>query len=932
MNASASSAPPVRTTCPYCGVGCGLTVRPTETGIALAGDGDHPANFGRLCSKGSALPETIGLEGRLLHPMLRRADGTLATAPWSEALDAVARGFRRIIDRDGPDAVAFYLSGQLLTEDYYVANKLMKGFIGSANVDTNSRLCMASSVAGHRRAFGADTVPGCYADLDQTNLIVLTGSNAAWCHPVLFQRMQRNRAERAARIVVIDPRRTVTAEEADLFLPIAPGTDAALFCGLLVNLADCGAIDRDFVDAHTTGLLPTLARSREIAPDAAATAARCGVPQSDVVRFFDWFRATTRTVTCFSQGVNQSAQGTDKVNAILNCHLATGRIGKPGMGPFSLTGQPNAMGGREVGGLANQLAAHMGFSPEEIDRVRRFWRAPRIATREGLKAVQMFEAIERGKIKALWVMATNPAVSLPRAGAMRDALGRLELFVVSENVRSNDTVNAGAHVLLPAAAWGEKDGTVTNSERRISRQRAFLPLPGEAKPDWWIVSEVARRLGFAEAFAYRGEADIFREHAALSAFENRGTRDFDLGALAQLSDPNYDALDPVQWPLPRGCDLKRNGAAPTSPPPCGEGLGVGVPPNGYTSHNSNAPSARANLESRFFADGAFFTPDRKARLVPPEPPALREPTSTAFPFRLNTGRIRDQWHTMTRTGQSPRLAAHLPEPFVEVHPQDAAAMGLTEGGFARIATAHGACILKVVVSADQRPGSLFVPIHWSAETASGARVGDLVAGATDPYSGQPEAKATPAAVAPAAFELRGFARSRSALTLPAETWWARVATPEGIEYRFATNLGPMSWHDLAFRELGAEAKLAEDLDGRVYRAAAFVDDHVDACLWVGPAQDRPQWSLDGLRPTDASRDGAQPVLKTRVSGYYMGESETIVCACFQVGTRAVRQALASGKSRSIEEIGRTLRAGTNCGSCLPELKRIVAHERVAHPL
>ncbi len=323
---------------------------------------------------------------------------------------------------------------------------------------------------------------------------------------------------------------------------------------------------------------------------------------------------TRRTVTCYSQGVNQSAQGTDKVNAIINCHLATGRIGKPGMGPFSLTGQPNAMGGREVGGLANQLAAHMGFEPAEIDRVRRFWDAPHIATHEGLKAVQMFDAIERGEIKALWVMATNPAVSLPRAGAMRDALKKLELFVVSENVLSNDTVNAGAHILLPAAAWGEKDGTVTNSERRISRQRRFLPLPGEAKPDWWMVSEVARRMGFADAFAYASAADIFREHAALSAFENDGARDFDLGALAALNDAAFDALDPVTWPLREG-------------------------------EQADA--------TRFFADGGFFTPDRKARFIAPEAPALREVTSDAYPFVLNTGRVRDQWHTMTRIGIEP---------------------------------------------------------------------------------------------------------------------------------------------------------------------------------------------------------------------------------------------------------------------------------------
>src|SRR6201747_3266138 len=542
-----------RTTCPYCGVGCGVLATPDGSGgAAIAGDPEHPANFGRLCSKGSALGETLGLDDRLLYPLIRCSKGTMERVAWSDALDHVAHRFAHIIKRDGPGAVAFYLSGQLLTEDYYVANKLMKGFVGSGNVDTNSRLCMASSVAGHRRAFGADTVPGCYEDLDEADLLVLVGSNAAWCHPVLYQRMLANKQKRGARIVVIDPRRTDTAGDADLFLGLKPGTDTALFSGLLVQLADTGVLDRDYIVQHTSGFDEALTRARSIAGSVAATALATGLTEQDVATFFKMFRDTERVVTGFSQGVNQSAQGTDKVNAIINCHLATARIGKPGASPFSLTGQPNAMGGREVGGLANQLAAHMGFTPPDIDRVRRFWKAPRIATHEGLKAVQMFEAIARGEIKALWVIGTNPAVSLPHADATRAALKKLELFVISENVRSNDTVKSGAHVLLPAQAWGEKSGTVTNSERRISRQRAFLTPPGETKPDWWIVSEVAKRLGFGAAFDFNSAADVFREHAALSAFENDGARDFDIGALASLSDQGFEAMAPVLWPTRAG--------------------------------------------------------------------------------------------------------------------------------------------------------------------------------------------------------------------------------------------------------------------------------------------------------------------------------------------------------------------------------------------
>src|SRR4051795_246209 len=777
MNAHVAEplAAAVRTTCPYCGVGCGVIARPNgRAGAAIEGDPEHPSNFGRLCSKGSALGETLGLDGRLLHPMI---DGRRAS--WDAALAAAAGGFSRIAAEHGPNAVAFYLSGQLLTEDYYVANKLMKGFIGSGNVDTNSRLCMASTVAGHRRAFGADTVPGCYEDLDEADLLVLVGSNAAWCHPVLYQRMLANKQKRGARMIVIDPRRTDTVGDDDLFLGLKPGTDTALFSGLLVHLADNGVLDRDYIALHTTGFDDAIARARNIAGGVGATALATGLAEQDVATFFQMFANTERVVTLYSQGVNQSAQGTDKVNAIVNCHLATGRIGKVGASPFSLTGQPNAMGGREVGGLANQLAAHMGFTPPDIDRVRRFWKAPHIATHEGLKAVQMFEAIARGEIKALWVMGTNPAVSLPDADAARASLKKLELFVISENVLANDTVNAGAHVLLPAQAWGEKSGTVTNSERRISRQRAFLDAPGEARPDWWIMGEVARRLGFGAAFGFTAAADIFREHAALSAVENEGARDFDIGALASLSDSDFDAMAPVQWPV-------RQGSEP---------------------------------QARFFAEGGFFANDFKARFIAPEIPALRTETTGARPLRLNTGRIRDQWHTMTRTGMSPRLGQHLPEPFVEVHPDDAARHGLADGDFARVTTDYGQCTLRVLVSERQQRGMLFAPIHWSAVTATGARVGSLVAPHTDPFSGQPENKATPVSIAPHEYVFRGFALSRRPLALPDHAWWARVAVNGGYGYLLADNADLRGWQSWLGSVAGGGLAEKKGFCGGVFSAA-----------------------------------------------------------------------------------------------------------------
>ncbi|MEP9349034.1 nitrate reductase [Xanthobacter sp. KR7-225] len=884
MNAF-SASPAVKTTCPYCGVGCGVAVVPDGAGGAhVEGDKAHPANIGRLCSKGAALGETLGLSTRLLYPMMRAGDGPLERTSWAAALDRVAADLRAIIDRHGPGAVAFYLSGQLLTEDYYVANKLAKGFLGTAHVDTNSRLCMASSVAGHKRAFGSDTVPGCYEDLEAADLVVLVGSNAAFCHPVLFRRMEAARAQRGTKIVVIDPRGTQTAAEADLVLPLAHGTDAILFAGLLVHLAESGRVDPAFIAAHTQGYAATLDAAREIAATPATTARACGLEEADVAAFFHLFAGTEKVVTCYSQGVNQAAQGTDKVGAILNCHLATGRIGKPGLGPFSLTGQPNAMGGREVGGLANQLAAHMGFSPAEVDLVRRFWSAPRMAEREGLKAVDMFAAIGRGEIKALWVMGTNPAVSLPQAGAVRAALARLDLFVLSENVIATDTSSCRPHVMLPAAAWGEKDGTVTNSERRISRQRAFLPLPGEARHGWWSLCEVARRLGFGDAFAFASPADIFREHAALSGFENNGARDFDIAGLATLSDAAYDALEPVQWPVPAG--------------------GGGT--------------------ARLFADGGFFTQDRRARFIVPAPVAAAQ-GQEGFPLLLNTGRLRDQWHTMTRTGLSPRLAAHEPAPFVAVHPDDAARLGLVHGGLARVASAAGETVLEVRADPRQPAGTVFAPIHWSFANCSHGPIGAVVHALTDPFSGQPDAKATPIRLAPVPAPFEGVLLARSDMAMPHGVWWARAALAGGFGWRHSGTLGPTAWADW-FRAVAGEDLLEmTDLAGGAYRAAAFdAEGRLALALFLAPAGARP--NVDALKgllgPQPVSSEDRRVLLAGRRAGHGAANGP-LVCACFGVSKGEIEAAIGSGCADAAA-VGRALKAGTNCGSCVPEIRALLS--------
>jgi assimilatory nitrate reductase catalytic subunit len=865
-------------------VGCGVLATPDGMGGAtIRGDPEHPANFGRLCSKGSALGETLGRQTRLLHPVV---DGM--RAGWGEALDQVAARIAAISSAHGPEAIAFYLSGQLLTEDYYVANKLAKGFIGTPHVDTNSRLCMASSVAGHRRAFGADVVPQCYEDLERADLIVLAGSNAAWCHPVLYQRIQTARAERGVRVVNIDPRRTATSEGVDLQLSIKPGTDTVLWSGLLNWLADHALLDRQFIQHHTRAFDAALAAARNIAPTLAGVALATGLDEKDVALFFDWFAGTARVLSCYSQGVNQSAQGTDKVNAIINCHLATGRIGKPGSGPLSLTGQPNAMGGREVGGLANMLAAHMGFSEEERDRVRRFWQAPNLVASEGLKAVAMFDAIAGGRIRALWVMGTNPAVSLPRVNAVRKALARLDLFVVSENVDSNDTVRL-AHVCLPAAAWGEKDGTVTNSERRISRQRAFLPPAGQARQDWWILSEVARRLGFAREFPYQSAADIFDEHARLSGFENRRARAFDISGVLSRGQQAYDHLQPFQWPRREAHDQVE----------------------------------------RLFADGQFFTADRKARFIALDRPQLAAPVSEAWPFLLNTGRIRDQWHTMTRTALSPRLSTHIAEPFVEIHPDDAGPLGLEQGALARVATAHGVAILRVLVSRGQQLGTLFAPIHWSWENSSCGPIGALVQPLSDPYSGQPEAKATPARINKAPVQHFGFLLSRWPAKLAGLTYWAAARTPFGHLLNFALNAPAEGWPAWLAACLPEGKRMSfTDAGVGIYRAAVQRDGRLEAVIYIGPDPKlpSPEWLKTQFDRREITAGERRALLAGRpVEG--AAEEGPIVCVCFQVGAKRIAEAAIAGDCTT-DRIAARLGAGSNCGSCVPEIRRLLAQTQI----
>ncbi|WP_430869638.1 molybdopterin-dependent oxidoreductase [Cupriavidus basilensis] len=901
------------TTCPYCGVGCGVrATRHADGSVEVAGDASHGSNQGRLCVKGSALAETVGLEGRLLHPQMRGADGALQPVSWDRALDAVAQGFKDIIAEHGPDAVALYVSGQLLTEDYYVANKLMKGFIGSANIDTNSRLCMSSAVAGHKRAFGEDLVPGNYEDLEQADLVVLVGSNTAWCHPILFQRLSRAKEARPGmKVVVIDPRRTATCELADLHLPVKPGTDVWLFNGLLHYLAQHGAADQAFIDAHTSGLDAALAAAGPDCTDVAKVAKACKLDADALRGFYALFAATPKVVTAFSQGVNQSSAGTDKVNSIINCHLITGRVGRPGMGPFSLTGQPNAMGGREVGGLANMLAAHMELAdPLHREIVQSFWGSPVIADKPGLKAVELFEAIEQGRVKAVWVIATNPVVSLPDADQARRALAKCALVVSSDVMLRTDT-NDAAHILLPALGWGEKDGTVTSSERRISRQRAFLSAPGEARADWKILCDVATRMGF-DGFGYGGPHEIFDEHARLSAYRNAAAgaaghapRMFNLAGLSGMSRQQFDTLAPVQWPV-----------AATRPA-------------------AGSLAGASGGTARLFADGRFAHPDGRARFVATAPRAPVHATDDEFPLVLNTGRVRDQWHTMTRTGKSPKLADHIAEPFVDMHPQDALLCGVGEGKLARVSTRWGAMVARVQHSGGIARGSVFVPIHWNGQFSSDARVGALVNPVVDPVSGEPEFKHTPVRVEEFRVSWHGFVLSRHALQADALTYWTRVQGRQFQRYEFAGRENVSDRAAWARQLLGIDDPDAdwieyEDRTAGIYHAGHVVDDRIQACIYLSTRPELPSraW-LSTLfakaRLEDADRIGlllGQPMEKGVDAG-------PTVCSCFGVGRNTICDAVRKHDLKTPAEVTACVNAGGNCGSCVPELKKLLAEIRVA---
>ncbi|MCU4482044.1 nitrate reductase [Acinetobacter ursingii] len=897
-----------KTTCPYCGVGCGVDVNVQHkvhgTMVKVAGDIDHPSNFGRLCIKGSNLADTLGLETRVLEPMLGRNDHRQVTT-WEAAIEKIATQFQHCIDQYGRDSIAFYVSGQLLTEDYYVVNKFVKGYLGTANIDTNSRLCMSSAVAAHKRAFGEDIVPASYEDFEHTDMVVLVGSNTAWCHPVLYQRIMQAKSKNPDLfVVVVDPRFTSTCEQADLHLPILPGQDVALFNGLFQYLYQNNHVDHQFVEKHTEGLEALLAAS-ESEQDIHELVKRTGISAEKLQLFFDKFAQTEKVMTLFSMGVNQSSQGVNKANSIINCHLLTGKIGKLGAAPFSMTGQPNAMGGREVGGLANMLAAHLDIdNPSHQHLVQNFWKSPTIATQTGLKAVDLFQAIESGKIKAVWIMATNPVVSLPDAEQVKRALEKCEFVVISDICAQTDTT-AYADVLLPALGWGEKDGTVTNSERRISRQRAFLDSPKQAKADWWAVCEVAKKLGF-NGFDFSNACDIFNEHAALSAYQNASIeqrdqvehfRYFNLKGLMNLSVEEYHQLPPTQWPVWE-------------------------------------KSQRIAVE-QLFDRGDFSHKSKKAKLIATLAIDPVHTISEDYPLILNTGRIRDQWHTMTRTGLSANLTTHRAEPFCEIHPNDALKFGIQDKALVEVRSEWGSCVLRVTLDQGVRRGQIFAPIHWTEQVASDARIGKVVNPVVDAISGEPEFKHTPVAIQTFHTTWQGVLYVREGVEQHIQTslqqcaWWAKIKTTKAFRYEIAARQSFDQTQNnlknfLPFIDETYEWLSLEDRSSQLSHSVILQDGILIASLYIAPADLLPDrdWVAGLFKRERLSALHRKALLAgTPISA--TNSDGPLVCSCFKVGKNKIIEAIKTQNITHEKQVTACLKAGGNCGSCLPEIRGLI---------
>ncbi len=897
----------VKSTCCYCGVGCGVLIQ-TEGGVVtgVRGDPAHPANRGRLCTKGATLEQTVNPSYRLLFPEKRPVRGEAGQRlSWASALDEAAERFAGIIREHGPDAVAFYISGQLMTEDYYVFNKLAKGLIGTNNVDTNSRLCMSSAVAGYKQTLGADAPPCGYADILLAKVIFIAGANPAVAHPIVFRYIEDAKAANPdVKIIVADPRRSESAEIADLHLPIKPGTDIALFNGMLQVMIAEDLLDRAYIDAHTSGFDALAELVAVYAPD--RVAAICGVPAESIVQAARWFAASDASLSLYCQGLNQSAHGTHNNAGIIHLHLATGQIGKPGAGPFSVTGQPNAMGGREVGGLSNLLSAHRDLAnPAHRAEMARFWGVPFVPATPGKSAVDLFKALKTGEIKAVWIACTNPAQSMPNQAAVREALGSAKYVVLQEAYGNTDTADY-ADLLLPASAWGEKHGTVTNSERCISRVLPAVQAPGEARHDWEIVVDFARRLGrkldhdgAERLFPYADPESIFNEHR-----ESTRGRDLDITG---LSYARLEAGGPQQWPCPEGAETGK---------------------------------------LRLYEDGRFPTTDGRARFVAIEHQPTADATTPELPISLLSGRLRDHWHGMSRTGTVPRLFNLEDEPLLAMHPCDMRHRGLASGDLVKVSNARGEMVVRVAERGGLAKGRSWMPMHWGNRFMNTPGANALACDATDPYSKQPELKHAAVQVAK--------------LDLP---------YPLAVIRRCASQSEALELMQSARRSLAAFPYASVGLYGRkrplvVFRAAAaaaiadgdiaaidrlFGLDGSDGAIVYADAKrrvDKKAIALDGrllgirlagetLAQTWLKQAMAEDELDASLIRFALAPSakpptamiaRNIVCKCADVSDVQIRLELDGGAE--LPGLQEKLKCGTFCGSCLPDIKRMAAeHEK-----
>jgi assimilatory nitrate reductase catalytic subunit len=893
-----------KSTCPYCGVGCGVLIgSQAKQIISVKGDPAHPANFGRLCTKGSTLHLTTAIDNRALYPEMRLSrDTPRKRVSWDVSLDYLAEQFAQTIAKHGPDSVAFYISGQLMTEDYYVFNKLAKGLIGTNNVDTNSRLCMSSAVAGYKATLGADAPPACYEDIDHTNCLLIAGSNTAFAHPIIFRRIEDAKANNPnLKIIVVDPRKTDTAQAADLHLAILPGTDVALFNGLLHVMLWEGLLDMDYIRQHTNGFDALKDTVHEYTPKMVSDI--CGIKESDIIQAAKWFGAGP-TLSMYCMGLNQSIHGTDKNAALINLHLATGQIGKLGAGPFSLTGQPNAMGGREVGGMANLLSGHRDLANAgHRAEIAKIWGVGSVPEKAGKTAIEMFDAVKSGEIKAIWIACTNPAQSMPDLNNVLAALVNAELVVVQDAFNNTDTCQY-ADVLLPASTWGEKEGSVTNSERRITRVNPAVPPPAEAKHDWQIMVDFAQRLEMrlsknTQLFPFSSTEKIFNEHR-----ETTRGRDLDITGLS------YDLLNtqgPQQWPFVEGASTGK---------------------------------------ARLYSDGIFQKPDGKAQFINAVYKGTSDKTDARHPLHLLTGRLRDQWHGMSRTGRAAQLYNHVESASINMAQDDMTRRDLKTGDIVKVSNKRGSLVLPVQVSDEVQGAQTFIAMHWGSQFMNGLGANALMPPAFDKTSKQPELKHTAVKIERLELpwrmtvmrsiqdlsQLQSIRQLLSAFTYASCGLFGResndgigmlmlraaheTAVESDVIDQIDTILGmtedaPCLNYNDAKRGISKRI-LVENIDGKSKVTGVRLVGETLAADWLKDVMTTGQFTEDlrkwALAPLSAPPNGQR------------GRGK-IICNCLDISQNEIIDNI--GLGADLITLQNKLKCGTECGSCMPELKRLV---------